>query len=226
MKDQFRDRREAGRLLAEKVERFASSRPVVLALPRGGVPVAFEVAERLRAPLDVLVVRKLGAPGHDELAMGAIASGGAMVINREVLETLHIPRDLVAERALSEGAEVARRDALYRDNLPILEVAGRTVLLIDDGLATGATMKAAVQALRQYEPARIVCGVPVAAPQACELLREVADEVVYLLAPSSFRAVGQWYENFDQTSDREVIELLARHRRSAWAQGIERRRAS
>jgi putative phosphoribosyl transferase len=158
--------------------------------------------------------------------MGAIASGGAMVINREVLEALNIPREVVAERALREGAEVARRDALYRDNLPILEVARRTVLLIDDGLATGATMSAAVQALRQYEPERIVCGVPIAAPPARALLQEIADEVVCVLTPERFQAVGQWYEHFEQTGDREVIELLERHRQSTWSQDVERRRAS
>jgi putative phosphoribosyl transferase len=209
MDQPFRDRAEAGRRLARELERFRRRQPVVLGLPRGGVPVAYQVAEWLAAPLDVFVVRKLGAPGHQELAMGAIASGGAMVLNREVLQLLHIPAAVVEDVAQREMSEVMRRDTLYRNGEPFLRIEGRTVLLIDDGLATGATMRAALTTLRLLEPAWLVAAVPIAAPEACESLRLLADEVVCAHTPEPFRAVGLWYQDFEQTSDDEVQRLLA-----------------
>jgi len=214
----FRDRREAGRYLAAALERFRHSEPVVLALPRGGVPVAFEVAERLQAPLDVLIVRKLGAPGHEELAMGAIASGGAVVLNHDVLRLLKVSHETVENEAARESAELMRREALYRSGLPPLNVRGRNVLLIDDGLATGASMKVAVDVLRQHAPAQLTVAVPIASPEACQLLQSVADDVICAHTPERFVALSLWYQNFEQTSDREVSELL-RARRAGLSQG-------
>jgi putative phosphoribosyl transferase len=205
----FRDRRDAGRHLAEELSPFASAQPLVLALPRGGVPVAYEVATRLRAPLDVLIVRKLGAPRHPELAMGAIASGGAVVLNADVLRSLRIGEAEVQREAARQAVEVARRTALYRRGSPAPDVRGRTVVLVDDGLATGSTMQVAVKALREYGPARVVVAVPVAAPEARELLTHVADEVVCVEVPADFRSVGRWYQDFEQTVDDEVRSLLA-----------------
>jgi predicted phosphoribosyltransferase len=206
----FRDRREAGRLLASKLVDYAHRPEVlVLALPRGGVPVAFEVARALDAPLDVFIVRKLGVPGYEELAMGAVATGEVRVLNNDVVNALHIP-DYVIEAVSSwERDELARRERLYRgDRLPH-DVRGHTVILVDDGLATGATMLAAVEALRRQQPARIVAAVPVAASDTCDLLRAEVDDVVCALTPEPFRAVGLWYQDFTQTSDEEVRELLA-----------------
>jgi putative phosphoribosyl transferase len=210
----FRDRREAGRYLAGVLERFRHSEPVVLALPRGGVPVAFEVAEVLQATLDVLVVRKLGAPGHPELAMGAIGSGGAVVLNHDVLRLLKVSHETLEKEAQRESAELMRREALYRGGLPPLSVRGRSVLLIDDGLATGASMKVAVEVLRQHAPARLTVAVPIASPDACELLQTLADEVICARTPERFVALSLWYQSFEQTSDREVTELLRRRRAS------------
>jgi len=209
----FRDRREAGRELAARLADYAG-RPdvVVLALPRGGVPVAFEVAQRLGAPLDVFVVRKLGVPGHEELAMGAIASGGVRVLNEDVVRALGIPDEVVERVTAREQEELARRERLYRGARPPLAVEGRTVVLVDDGLATGATMRAAVQALRRAGAARIVVGVPVAAPDSCAALRGEVDDLVCVEIPPLFFAVGQAYEDFSPTSDDEVRELLARAR--------------
>lgn len=209
---QFRDRDQAGQLLAQEVRRRIQQPvdPIVLALPRGGVPVAFPVAEALEAPLDVFVVRKLGFPGHEELAMGAIASGGVRVLNHDVLAQLPVsPRsiDAVAER---EQGELERRERAYRGNQPPLRIANRTVIIVDDGLATGSTMRAAVQALRQMKPQSIVVAVPVAASETCEDFRVEVDEMICLYTPRSFRAVGLWYANFDQTTDEEVHSLLAR----------------
>jgi putative phosphoribosyl transferase len=212
MDQPFRDRRDAGRQLARELERFRSKKPIVLGLPRGGVPVAFEVAEHLDAQLDVFVVRKLGVPGHEELAMGAIASGGALILNREVLEFMHIPLPIVEDVAQREAAEVVRRDAMYRDEAPLLRVEGRVVLLVDDGLATGSTMRAALSALRILGPARLIVAVPIAAPDACSALIDIADEVICAHTPEKFRAVGLWYKNFDQTSDDEVKQLLSTNR--------------
>jgi len=207
----FKNRSEAGRFLAEQLSAYAN-RPdtLVLALPRGGVPVAYEVAKALGAPLDVFQVRKLGLPGHEELAMGAIATGGVRVRNPEVVEYLRIPDEVIDEVTARERRELERRERLYREGRPALSPRGRVVILVDDGLATGSTMLAAVLALRQQQPASIVVAVPVAAKQTCEELRAVADEVVCAVAPDPFYAVGLWYEDFAQTTDEEVRELLAR----------------
>jgi putative phosphoribosyl transferase len=207
---EFLDRYEGGRELAGLLRDYAH-RPdtVVLALPRGGVPVAHEVARALGAPLDVFLVRKLGAPRHEELAMGAIASGGMRVINREVVDELDITREQLDAAAEREGRELQRRELSYRDGRPPPAVRGRTVILVDDGLATGTTMRAAVAALRQQGPARIVVAVPVGAPESCEELAGEADEVICARIPEPFYAVGLWYRDFAQTSDEEVRELLA-----------------
>jgi putative phosphoribosyl transferase len=207
----LRDRREAGQLLASKLRDYAN-RPdvIVLGLPRGGVPVAYEVASALDAPLDVFLVRKLGMPGHEEYAVGALASGGLKVLNRLLLEAYGISEEDLAETVAREQAELERREREYRKGLPPLDVAGKTVILVDDGLATGSSMLAAVRALNEARPTRVVVAVPVAPPQTCEDLRAVADQVVCALTPEPFLAVGRWYANFDQTSDGEVKELLAR----------------
>jgi len=206
----FRDRHDAGRLLAAKLGTYAN-RPdvIVLALPRGGVPVAAEVARALGAPLDVFLVRKLGIPGHEELAMGAIATGGVRVLNDDVVRALHIPDRVIDAVAEQEARELARRERLYRGGRPPLDVRGRTVILVDDGLATGATMLAAVQALRQQRPARMVVAVPIAPPETCEELRAEVDDVICAVTPEPFHAVGLWYEDFSQTTDEEVRDLLA-----------------
>jgi putative phosphoribosyl transferase len=206
----FRDRTDAGRQLAEELLRYGGRDDViVLALPRGGVPVAFEVAQRLDVPLDVFVVRKLGVPGHEELAMGAIASGGVRVLNEDVLYVLPDAQSIVEMVTAIEREELKRRERDYRSNRPAPEVRGRTVILVDDGLATGATMRAAVSALRQQGAAKIIVAVPVGAPSTCHEIRRVADEVVCLQTPGSFMGVGQYYEDFSQTTDEEVRELLA-----------------
>jgi predicted phosphoribosyltransferase len=206
----FRDRREAGRVLAGMLGKYAN-RPdvVVLALPRGGVPVAYEVARQLGAPLDIFLVRKLGVPGYEELAMGAIASGGVRVLNDQLMEMLRIPDDIIDEVAAWEQRELMRRERLYRGDRPPPDVRGRTVILVDDGLATGSTMQAAIKALRQQQPARIVVAVPTSSPDVCEQLRSQADEVVCAITPEPFHAVGLWYEDFAQTTDEEVRDLLA-----------------
>ncbi|HKI38383.1 MAG TPA: phosphoribosyltransferase [Gemmataceae bacterium] len=205
----FPDRAAAGRALAQQLGHYANRRDVlVLALPRGGVPVAYEVARALNAPLDVFLVRKLGVPGQEELAMGAIASGGVRVLNEEVVRLLGIPDEVIDSVAEAEWRELARRERAYRDDRPPPEVRGRTVILIDDGLATGTTMRAAVAALRQMGPARIVVAVPVAAAATADELRDEVDDVVCLQTPEPFYAVGSWYEDFAQTSDAEVHALL------------------
>ncbi|MGZ3352089.1 MAG: erythromycin esterase family protein, partial [Xanthobacteraceae bacterium] len=207
----FRDRREAGRVLAEKLAAF-SNRPdvLVLALPRGGVPVAYEVARALGAPLDVFVVRKLGVPGYEELAMGAVATGGVRVLNDQLVERLGIPEHIIDAVAARERRELARRERLYRGGRSPPDVRGRTVILVDDGLATGATMHAAIQALRQQNPARIVVAVPTASPETCEEMKARADDVICAITPEPFHAVGRWYQDFSQTTDEEVAALLAR----------------
>jgi erythromycin esterase-like protein/predicted phosphoribosyltransferase len=211
--DRFRDRAEAGRLLADRLREYAGRDDViVLALPRGGVPVAFEIAKALAAPLDVFVVRKLGVPGHEELALGAIASGGVRVVNRRLVETLAIPADWVEAIEAKESRELARRERNYRGERPPPELAGRTVILVDDGLATGSTMLAAVRAVKQERPARVVVAVPVAPQEVCAALRSEADEVACLLTPAAFQSVGTWYDDFSQTSDEEVRALLQRSR--------------
>ncbi len=207
----FRDRSEAGGKLAERLANYGPD-TLVLALPRGGVPVAFEVAKALGAPLDVLVVRKLGAPGHEELAMGAIASGGVRVLNHDVVRSLRVSEHEIAAAVEREENELSRRERLYRGERLYPKVEGRSVILIDDGVATGATMRAAILALRQQNPKRIVAAVPVGAPDTCELLRREADEVVCVATPEPFYGVGRWYTMFPQTSDEEVRELLSRAR--------------
>jgi erythromycin esterase-like protein/predicted phosphoribosyltransferase len=206
----FPNRREAGRLLATKLAHYAG-RPdvIVLALPRGGVPVAYEVARALGAPLDVFVVRKLGVPGYEELAMGAVATGGVRVLNKEIVDRLGIPDQLIDAVAARELQELMRRERVYRDGRPPPDVRGRTVILVDDGLATGATMHAAIQALRQQNPSRIVVAVPTASPETCEEMKTEADDVICALTPEPFEAVGRWYQDFSQTSDEEVRNLLA-----------------
>jgi predicted phosphoribosyltransferase len=206
----YHDRTEAGRVLAERLAPYAN-RPdvIVLALPRGGVPVAYEVARALHAPLDVFLVRKLGVPGQEELAMGAVATGGVRVLNDQVVRALRIPNSVIDAVAAWEQEELERRERLYRGDRPPPDVRGKTVILVDDGLATGSTMLAAVKALRQQQPARIVVAVPVAAPDTCELLRGEVDDIVCAVTPEPFYAVGMWYEDFSQTTDEEVRELLA-----------------
>jgi putative phosphoribosyl transferase len=206
----YRDRRHAGRALGEALAAWAGRPDVsVLALPRGGVPVAFEVAQRLRAPLDVLVVRKLGVPGHAEYAMGAIASGGVRVLDEEVVRSLRIAAPAIDAVVQQEQAELARRDALYRAGRAPPAVRGRTVIVVDDGLATGSTMRAAVRALRAQAPAAVVAAAPTGSASACETLRAEADTVVCPSTPEPYRAVGCWYAEFDPTSDDEVRVLLA-----------------
>ncbi len=210
----FRDRADAGRRLAAALQAYANRPDVlVLALPRGGVPVGFEVAKALNAPLDLFLVRKLGLPGHEELAMGAVASGGVRVLNREVVDALGVPDRVTDAVAAREERELERRERLYRGDRPPPMVRGRTAILVDDGLATGSTMKAAVLALRQQNPNRIVVAVPVASAETCDELRSEAEEVVCLSTPEPFYAVGQWYQDFSQTTDEEVRNLLQRARR-------------
>jgi erythromycin esterase-like protein/predicted phosphoribosyltransferase len=210
----LQNRREAGRLLAEHLRGYAGRDDViVLALPRGGVPVADEIAQTLAAPLDVYLVRKLGVPGHEELAFGAIATGGIRVINRHLVDALELTVDQVEAVAARELTELERRERDYRDARPPPSLTGKTAILVDDGLATGSTMWAAVLATRQEDPARIVVAVPVADPQVCASFRDEADEVVCLMTPERLGSVGRWYEDFEQTSDEEVRNLLARARR-------------
>lgn len=210
MKTQFFDRSEGGQFLAENLSAYVDRKDViVLALPRGGVPVAAEVAKRLNAPLDVFVVRKLGLPGHPELAMGAIASGGVRVFNGEVVNALRIPDEAIDAVSAEELIELQRREKAYRAGLPSLDIEGKTIIVVDDGVATGSTMLAAVSALRQLNAARIVVAAPVIAASAYREIQRQADEVIAVMIPERFYAVGQWYEGFSQTSDEEVRELLA-----------------
>lgn len=205
----FQDRKEAGRYLAEKLKEYAGRKDVIiLALPRGGVPVAFEVATVLNLPLDIFLVRKLGVPGHEELAMGAIASGGVRVLNEQIVRELGIPDEAIAAVAAQEQSELDRREKVYRKNMPSLDVKEKSVILIDDGLATGASMRAAALALRQLKAKEVIVAVPVAAPDTCETFRSEVDHVVCAKTPEPFFGVGMWYENFSQTTDEEVIELL------------------
>jgi predicted phosphoribosyltransferase len=206
----FRNRTEAGRRLAEKLAYADRPDILVLALPRGGVPVGYEVARALGAPLDVFLVRKLGVPGYEELAMGAVATGGVRVLNDEIVQGLGISEHAIDAAVGREMQELARRERLYRGDRPPPDVAGRTVILVDDGLATGATMRAAIRALRPQHPARIVVAVPTASPDTCEALKAEADDVFCVMTPEPFFAVGHWYDDFTQTTDDEVRELLAR----------------
>ena len=211
MKTRFANRTEAGQLLARNLAAYAVQPDVlVLALPRGGVPVACEVARKLHAPLDVFVVRKLGVPGQTELAMGAIATGGIRVINHRVVESMGIPEDVMDAVARREQIELERREHLYREGRPAADVRSRTVLLVDDGIATGSTMYAAVSALRQMGATRIVVATPTAASETLRQMSREADDVIAVISPEEFRSVGEWYEDFAQTTDDEVRACLAR----------------
>lgn len=215
VQQRFKDRTEAGKMLAEELARRGyANRPdlLVLALPRGGVPVAYEVAKALRAPLDVFIVRKLGVPGREELAMGALATGGVRILNRNVVEALDITTDVIDEVARTEQAELERRERDYRGKRSPLDLRGRTVIIVDDGLATGSTMRAAAAALRQEGPAQIVVAVPVAAEETCDEFRSEVDDIICGWTPEPFYAVGVWYKDFSQTSDDQVRDLL----RKAW----------
>jgi putative phosphoribosyl transferase len=209
MERAFPNRAQAGRLLAEKLVKYAGRDDViVLGLPRGGVPVAFEVAQRLGAPLDVFVVRKLGVPGFEELAAGAIASGGVRVLNEDVTRAIPHADEMIEAVTVRETAELERREQIYREGRPSPELRDQVVILVDDGLATGATMRAAVKALRQRGVAKIVVAVPVGPPDTCREIEQEADETICLSTPAFFQAVGQYYEDFSQTSDEDVRELL------------------
>jgi putative phosphoribosyl transferase len=207
----FSDRSEAGRALAAELSRYAGRDDVVvLALPRGGAPVGFEIARALHAPLDVFIVRKLGVPGYEELAMGAIASGGTRVLNEAAVEQLRITPDQIEQVARIEQRELERREQAFRNGTPPVLVAGRICILVDDGLATGSTMRAAVMALKKRNPARIIVAVPVGAPDTCADFQSLADEVICLYTPEPFMAVGRWYDDFGQLTDDEVREYLDR----------------
>ncbi len=205
----FKDRTDAGKFLARDLTAYANCPDVlILALPRGGVPVAFEVAKALNAPLDVFVVRKLGVPGQKELAMGAIAPGGTRVLNEEIVQEFGLSEAAISQVTAKEKQELERRERLYRDGRPLPLLRGRTVILVDDGLATGATMRVAVQALEKYQPTRLVIAVPVSAIQACQEFETEVDEAICAVTPSPFYSVGLWYENFSPTTDEEVRDLL------------------
>jgi predicted phosphoribosyltransferase len=206
----FLDRRDAGRRLAVELSDYADQNDLlVLALPRGGVPVAYEVARALHAPLDVFMVRKLGVPGYEELAMGAIATGGLRVLDEDLIRMLDLPREVIDRVTAAEMRELERREREYRGDRPPIDVRGRTVILIDDGLATGSTMRAAIAALKKEGAKRIVVAVPVAPPETCESLKAQVDDVVCAVTPEPFRAVGLWYRDFSQTTDEEVRDLIA-----------------
>ena len=207
----FQNRTEAGQVLASLLTQYGDRNDVlVLGLPRGGVPVAFEIASTLQAPLDIFLVRKLGVPGHEELAMGAIASGDVRVLNQDVVEMEHVSDTALEQVTQREQQELQRREHLYRGDRPILPITDRTVILVDDGLATGATMRAAVLAVQQHEPKEIVVAVPVGARQAYEQISPQVDAIICAVMPERFGSVGAWYEEFPQTSDREVCDLLQR----------------
>ena len=218
----FIDRYDAGRQLAVMVRRFADTRPLVFGLPRGGIPVAARVAESLGAPLDAFVVRKLGVPGHEELAMGAIASGGAEVLNSDVIAHMGVPRDAIDQVVAAERLELNRRDLAYRQGRPFPSVAGETVIVVDDGAATGASMRVAVLALRQLGARAVIAAVPVASREAVLLLDAAADECVCIAAPDPFHGVGAWYADFAETTDGEVRTLLGEAQRR-WAKAGSRR---
>ena len=205
----FKDRTEAGQILARKLTAYANCADVVvLALPRGGVPVAFEIATALNLPLDVFLVRKLGVPGQSELAMGAIANSGVRVLNQDIVRSLRLSDAVIDKVAAQEQQELERRERLYRDDRPIPQLHERTVIIVDDGLATGATMRAAIEALRQQQPARIVVAVPISSPETCRDLAVEVDEIICVETPQPFCSVGLWYEDFPQTTDEEVCALL------------------
>jgi predicted phosphoribosyltransferase len=205
----FKDRRDAGRKLAQKLKDYPGRKDViVLALPRGGVPVAYEAAKALNVPMDIFIVRKLGWPGHEEMAIGAIASGGVRVLNQDIVQYLNIPEALIDAVAQRELRELERREHAYRGDRPPLNVKDRTVIIVDDGLATGASMRAAIEGVRAHHPARMVIAVPTAAPETCESLKHEVDEVICATTPEPFYGVSRWYEDFSQTTDEEVRTLL------------------
>lgn len=207
--EKYRNRQEAGKMLAQALNYYANQKDVlVLGLPRGGVPVAFEIAQALHAPLDVFIVRKLGVPGHEELAMGAIAMDGAQVFNEEIIRELAIPQAAISRVIASEEEELKRRELSYRGNRPFPTIKDKTIILVDDGIATGATMRAAIKALRQLKPVRIIVAVPVAEIGMCETMQSLVDQFICPMRPSYFYAVGAWYEDFSQTTDEEVYTLL------------------
>lgn len=207
--DKFVDRQDAGIVLAKHLKEYANqSNAIVLALPRGGVPVAYEIATALSIPLDVFIVRKLGLPGYEELAMGALAMGDTIIFNERLRDQLHIDQASIDAVVESEQKELVRREHLYRGNRPFPDLLGKTIILVDDGIATGSTMHAAIKALRKFKPASIIIAVPVAARDTCEEMSKLVDQIICPLKPINFHAVGLWYENFSQTSDSEVIELL------------------
>jgi putative phosphoribosyl transferase len=210
--ERFIDRADAGKQLASKLQSLKGQDVVVLALPRGGVPVAFEIAKVLHAPLEVFLVRKLGTPGHEELAMGAIASGGVRVLNEDIIRSLGIDERMLEDEVSKEQAELQRREVLYRGTVPFPSLKGKTVIVVDDGIATGATMRAAVKALRQHQPAKVIVAAPTSARDTYQTLCTEADEVVCLATPEPYIAVGIWYESFPQTSDDEVKNLLRQAR--------------
>lgn len=206
----YKDRRDAGMVLAQALQHYAKDNTaIVLALPRGGVPVAYEVAKALRLPLDIFIARKLGFPGHEEFAMGAIASGNTLFLNRALIEQARIPEDIINSVIEKEKQELARREKTYRNNRPFPDLTGKTVLLIDDGIATGFSLRAAIAGLKMLQPKRVVIAVPVAAADTLAELRGLVDEIVCPLQPANLQAVGLWYHNFSQTSDEEVMELLS-----------------
>jgi len=217
----FRDRTEAGRVLAHRLAAYANyPNALVLALPRGGVPVAFEIAEALNLPLDIVVVRKLGLPGHEEFAMGAIASGGARVLNQDLIRQLSLSDEIIEQIVAREQRELERRERTYRGQRPVLDVRDRIIIIVDDGLATGSSMRAAIAALRQKQPAKLIVAVPVGARITCSELEAFADEVICLETPENFSAVGLWYRDFSQITDEEVIDLLERNRKNSEARNI------
>lgn len=209
--DKYINRQQAGRILAHLLRNYAQNlNVIVLALPRGGVPVAYEIANELSVPLDVFIVRKLGVPWHEELAMGAIASGGTVVLNDELVQSLNLQQSAIDQVIKSEQIELLRREKAYRGTQPFPDLSGKIIILVDDGIATGATMQAAIQALRKHHPASIIVAVPVAADATCEALTQHVDLLICPLRPVNFYAVGLWYEDFSQTTDEEVVKLLRR----------------
>ena len=205
----FKDRSDAGRKLAQKMQAYSNRDDViVLGLPRGGVPVAFEVARAINAPLDIFLVRKLGVPGHEELAMGAIASGGVRVLNEDVVNYLNVPNRIIDQVTQREQQELERRERAYRGDWPQPDLRNRTVILVDDGLATGASMRAAVAALRAQDSSRVIVAVPTAAPETCEAFEDIVEDIVCAITPRPFLGVGAWYQEFSQTTDDEVRSLL------------------
>lgn len=208
----YDDRYQAGRVLVDLLKNYAKRTDViVLALPRGGVPVGYEIAQKLSLPLDIFIVRKLGVPGHEELAMGAIASGGITVLNEEIVNLLHISTEAIDTIQKSEQEELLRREQVYRGKKPFPELSGKTIILVDDGIATGYTMRAAIAALKQKKPAKLIVAIPVAARSTCDEIAPLVDEIICPMRPVNFYAVGLWYNDFSQTTDEEVMQLLQQH---------------